>query len=215
MRQFVSRFIRVKKRSRFLSRQISRRFQRDDGVLPSSTFPATSLAKPPAQPRAAPDRKGDVAYILCPGGSSRSTGRAVLAPLARPSKPSQTVRPCVEHSTVNVGTFRILQKILHNAPLATRRRSRNIEMTPLCKVDATLPGVRRVSGVGDEGGVDGQEGIRPARSPAGCAVWRLRVADAWELTAPRKRRGQSGNDPSRSTRSGPPAVTRRVKSLPC
>ena len=40
--------------------------------------------------------------------------------------------------------------------------SRNIEMTPLCKVDVTLPGVRGALGVRDAGGVDEQEGIRSA-----------------------------------------------------
>src|SRR4051794_22822302 len=60
--------------------------------------------------------------------------------------------------------------------------SRNIEMTPLCKVDVTLPGVRGASGVRDGGGVDEQEGIRSARSSAGRSVWpsacrgRLRTA---------------------------------------
>jgi ATP diphosphatase len=36
-----------------------------------------------------------------------------------------------------------------------------MEMTPLRKVDVTLPGVRGASGVRDAGGVDEQEGIRP------------------------------------------------------
>src|SRR6516165_6904626 len=55
-------------------------------------------------------------------------------------------------------------------------------MTPLCKVDVTLPGVRRASGVRGAGGVDEQEGIRPARGVAGRSVrpsaclGRLRVA---------------------------------------
>src|SRR3954470_7239332 len=49
--------------------------------------------------------------------------------------------------------------------------SRNIEMTPLCKVDVTLPEVRGTSEVRDAGGVDEQEGIRPARSSAGRLVW--------------------------------------------
>ena len=39
---------------------------------------------------------------------------------------------------------------------------RNIEMTPLCKVDVTLPGVRGALGVRGAGGVDEQEGIWPA-----------------------------------------------------
>ena len=40
-------------------------------------------------------------------------------------------------------------------------------MTPLCKIDVTLAGVREASGVHDAGGVDEQEGIRPARGLAG------------------------------------------------
>jgi hypothetical protein len=39
-----------------------------------------------------------------------------------------------------------------------------LEMTPLCKVDVTQPGVRWASGVRDAVGVDEQEGIRPARA---------------------------------------------------
>ena len=35
-------------------------------------------------------------------------------------------------------------------------------MTPLCKVDVTLPGVRGAWGVRGAGGVDEQEGIWPA-----------------------------------------------------
>src|SRR3954466_9238178 len=60
--------------------------------------------------------------------------------------------------------------------------SRNIEMTPLCKVDVTLPEVRGALGVRDDGGVDEQEGIRSARNFAGRSVWpsacrgRLRTA---------------------------------------
>src|SRR3954465_7203548 len=55
-------------------------------------------------------------------------------------------------------------------------------MTPLCKVDVPLPEVRGALGVGDDGGVDEQEGIRSARSSAGRSVWpsacrrRLRTA---------------------------------------
>src|SRR3954469_18913999 len=45
-------------------------------------------------------------------------------------------------------------------------------MTPLCKVDVTLPGVRGASEVRDAGGVDEQEGIRSAGSSAGRSVWR-------------------------------------------
>jgi hypothetical protein len=70
----------------------------------------------------------------------------------------------------------------HKTRYAARSCSRNIEMTPLCKVDATLREVRGASGVRDAGGVDEQEGIRPARSLVGRALWpsarggRLRVA---------------------------------------
>src|SRR3954453_19534423 len=55
-------------------------------------------------------------------------------------------------------------------------------MTPLCKVDVTLPEVRGALGVRDVGGVDEQEGIRSARNFAGRSVWpsacrrRLRAA---------------------------------------
>src|SRR4051812_40451059 len=60
--------------------------------------------------------------------------------------------------------------------------SSNIEMTPLCKVDVTLPEVRGALGVRDVGGVDEQEGIRSAGNFAGRSVWpsacrgRLRAA---------------------------------------
>jgi len=50
----------------------------------------------------------------------------------------------------------------HVADFAVERCNRNIEMTPLCKVVVTLPGVRGASGVRGAGGVDEQEGIRPA-----------------------------------------------------
>jgi hypothetical protein len=39
-------------------------------------------------------------------------------------------------------------------------------MAPLCKVDVTLPGVRRASGVRDAGGVDEQEGVRLREGPS-------------------------------------------------
>src|SRR3954451_5400857 len=72
--------------------------------------------------------------------------------------------------------------IFHNPGYATTLCSRNIEMTPLCKVDVTLPEVRGALGVRDAGGVDEQEGIRSARNFAGRSVWpsacrgRLRAA---------------------------------------
>src|SRR3954449_10477104 len=74
------------------------------------------------------------------------------------------------------------QVIFHNGHYATNGCSSNIEMTPLCKVDVTLPGVRGASEVHDAGGVDEQEGIRSARNSAGRSVWpsacrrRLRAA---------------------------------------
>ena len=55
-------------------------------------------------------------------------------------------------------------------------------MTPLCKVDVTLPAGSGALGVRDDGGVDEQEGIRSAGSSAGRSVWpsacrgRLRTA---------------------------------------
>src|SRR6516225_4223661 len=94
----------------------------------------------------------------------------------------------------------------------------NIEMTPLCKVDVTLPGVRGASGVGDAGGVDEQEGIRPARGLAGRSVWpsaccgRLRVTRA--EAAPgvsvggrfeTRRRGQRGLEAARPAEQQPSA----------
>src|SRR5215212_6853547 len=81
-----------------------------------------------------------------------------------------------------VTTSRELQNPFQKLPYPTIFCSRNIEMTPLCKVDVTLPEVRGASGVRDAGGVDEQEGIRSARSSAGCSVWpsacrgRLRTA---------------------------------------
>ena len=51
--------------------------------------------------------------------------------------------------------------IYHNIRSADSVCNSNIEMTPLCKVDVTLAGVRRASGVRGVGGVDEQEGIRP------------------------------------------------------
>jgi len=76
---------------------------------------------------------------------------------------------------------RVYSSIYHNSCSATFACSRNIEMTPLCKVDVTLLGVRGASGVRGAGGVDEQEGIWPARGLAGRSVWpsacrgRLRV----------------------------------------
>src|SRR3954468_17025505 len=72
--------------------------------------------------------------------------------------------------------------IFHNVQYRTADCSRNIEMTPLCKVDVTLPEVRGALGLRDDGGVAEQEGIRSARSSAGRSVWpsacrrRLRTA---------------------------------------
>src|SRR5215213_10792171 len=80
------------------------------------------------------------------------------------------------------GIWELPEKIFQNDAYQSLRCSRNIEMTPLCKVDVTLPEVRGASGVRDAGGVDEQEGIRSARSSAGCSVWpsacrgRLRTA---------------------------------------
>ncbi len=45
MRPFVSRFIQVKKRSRFSSRRILSRSQRNVGASPFSTSVATSLSE--------------------------------------------------------------------------------------------------------------------------------------------------------------------------
>src|SRR4051794_8750006 len=76
----------------------------------------------------------------------------------------------------------IFRAIFHNQRYAPALCSRNIEMTPVCKVDVTLPEVRGALGVRDDGGVDEQEGIRSARSSAGRSVWpsaycrRLRTA---------------------------------------
>src|SRR3954451_2257531 len=60
-------------------------------------------------------------------------------------------------------------------------------MTPLCKVDVTLPEVRGASEVRDDGGVDEQEGIRSAGSSAGRPVWpsacRGRLRAAWSEAA--------------------------------
>jgi hypothetical protein len=52
--------------------------------------------------------------------------------------------------------------VFHNRAYPTFSCKRNIEMTPLCKVDVTLPGVRGALGVRGAGGVDEQEGIWPA-----------------------------------------------------
>src|SRR4051794_27383046 len=77
--------------------------------------------------------------------------------------------------------------IFHKIKTPPSGCSRNIEMTPLCKVDVTLPGVRGALGVRDAGGVDEQEGIRSARSSAGVRSSRLRVADACELLGLKRR----------------------------
>src|SRR5271154_793129 len=85
--------------------------------------------------------------------------------------------------------------------------NRNIEKTPLCKVDVTLPGFEGPRGVRDACGVDEQKGIRSARSFAGRSVWssacrgRLRVTQSeaapglssagWYET---RRRGQPSNN---------------------
>src|SRR5271156_4693575 len=100
--------------------------------------------------------------------------------------------------------------IFQKTGYATCRCNRNIEKTPLCKVDMTLPGVRGASGVRDDGGVDEQKGIRPARGLAGRSVWssayrgRLRVTPSeaapglssagWFET---RRRGQPGLEAAR------------------
>jgi hypothetical protein len=55
-----------------------------------------------------------------------------------------------------------LRVIFHKAQTAAFHCSSNIEMTPLCKVDLTLAGVRRASEVRGAGGVDEQKGIRSA-----------------------------------------------------
>src|SRR5262249_52038155 len=60
-------------------------------------------------------------------------------------------------------------------------------MTPLCKVDVTLPGVRRASGVRGAGGVDEQEGVRPAGGLAMRSVWPAAVVDACELLSLKRR----------------------------
>src|SRR4051812_47818061 len=64
----------------------------------------------------------------------------------------------------------------------------NIEMTPLCKVDVTLPEVRGALGVRDDGGVDEQEGIQSARSSAGRSVWPETVAKLGVRRPPRRPR---------------------------
>src|SRR5918998_946729 len=64
-----------------------------------------------------------------------------------------------------------IEKNFHNAHYYSFACSRNTEMTPLCKVDVTLPEVRGSSEVRDGGGVDVQEGIRSAGSSAGRSVW--------------------------------------------
>ena len=80
MIQFVSRFIPVKRQSRFLSGRISRPSQQSVGASPFSTFPATSLAKPRAQQRDVPQNPTiDEAVAVCSKGRlppwrSRHTG---------------------------------------------------------------------------------------------------------------------------------------------
>ena len=84
-------------------------------------------------------------------------------------------------------------------------------MTPRCKVEATLPRVRGALGVRGAGGVDEQEGVRPARGLAGRSVWpsacrgHLRVAQS--EAAPglsvagrfeTRRRGQLGLEAARA-----------------
>jgi hypothetical protein len=61
-------------------------------------------------------------------------------------------------------------------------------MTPLCKVGVTLPGVRRASGVRGAGGIDEQEGIRPARGLAGRSVWPSACRGRLRVTHSLKRR---------------------------
>jgi hypothetical protein len=69
---------------------------------------------------------------------------------------------CVEDQRMQRGTSRIPKNILHNGYWTKPLCKRNIEMTPLCKVEVTL---RRVLGsrrVRRGGGVDEQAGVQPA-----------------------------------------------------
>src|SRR3954452_21907548 len=68
---------------------------------------------------------------------------------------------------------------------------RKVQMTPLCKVDVTLPGVRGASEVHDAGGVDEQEGIRSARSSAGRSVWPSACRGRLRATRPEAAAGVS------------------------
>jgi hypothetical protein len=72
-------------------------------------------------------------------------------------------------------------KIFLNAGYPARSCNSNIEMTPLCKIDVTLPGVRGASGVRGAGGVDCKKEFDRLEVLLGIRSGRLRVADACEL----------------------------------
>src|SRR5215213_12008483 len=64
-------------------------------------------------------------------------------------------------------------------------------MTPLCKVDVTLPVVRGASEVRDAGGVDEQEGIRSARSSARRSIWPSAYCECLRTARPEAAAGVS------------------------
>ncbi len=61
-------------------------------------------------------------------------------------------------------TWRVILEsgISHNTRYAAGLCTSNIEMTPLCKVEVTLPRVLGSRGMGRGGGVDEQAGVQPA-----------------------------------------------------
>src|SRR5271170_4921794 len=107
---------------------------------------------------------------------------------------------------VNARTYFSLPKLLHNGPYATKFCNRNIEKTPLCKVDVTLPGFEGPRGVSDACGVDEQKGIRPAGSFAGGSVWSSACRGRLQVTQSEAAPSLSSAGRSETRRRGQPGL---------
>jgi hypothetical protein len=64
----------------------------------------------------------------------------------------------------------MISGFFHNWSLAFANCKRNIEMTPLCKIEVTLPRVLGSRGVHRGRVVDEQAGVQPSRRSAACSV---------------------------------------------
>jgi hypothetical protein len=77
--------------------------------------------------------------------------------------------------------------IFHKAPFATSLCNRNIEMTPLCKVDVTLAGVEEPRGCAVPVVSMSKKEFDRLEVLLGVQSGRLRVADACELLSLKRR----------------------------